>query len=293
MQLDSVQLRHGQVTATVCIYAAHVTRFAVRGKDVLFLSQRALFEPPKVKSSLPGHLGVSFALLQAIRGGVPIIFPQFSGRGKLPSHGFARNQYWRVVSKEGDRSVTLALEDTEETRRLYPPFRALYTVTLTDDASLELTFRVEAKERELSFTFALHSYFAIGKIEQTFVTGLKGVQYEDQLQGSRIETDQNERIAIDREVDRVYLGVPPQLSIVDGSNSRTIRLSTSDTLPDAVVWNPWEAKALKMAADFGPTEYHNMLCVEVAAVGAPVIVKPRESWVASHTISVADDGSRL
>jgi hypothetical protein len=32
----------------------------------------------------------------AIRGGIPVIFPQFAGRGPLPKHGFARDRAWRV-----------------------------------------------------------------------------------------------------------------------------------------------------------------------------------------------------
>ena len=274
--LEFVELEHGEARASVCVYGAHVTSFSVRGSNILFLSQRALFEPPK-----------------AIRGGIPIIFPQFSGRGPLPSHGFARNKLWRVASREGRRRVVLELEDSEDTRKMFPPFRAVFSVELSDKAELQLTFRVEAKESPLSFTCALHTYFAIGHISKTRVQGLKGVQYEDQLNGSRIETELQDHIVFDREVDRVYLSVPRHLSVADGANQRSIQLHTGASLPDAVVWNPWEAKALKMTADFGPTEFNDMVCVEVGAVAKPVQVKAGESWEGRHTISMAEDGAKL
>ncbi len=70
--------------------------------------------------------------------------------------------------------------------------------------------------------------------------------------------------------------------------SRTIRLTTSSTLPDAVVWNPWIEKSLKMAADFGADEYLKMVCVEVGAVATPVFVAKGHTWEAVHTIAVTD-----
>jgi glucose-6-phosphate 1-epimerase len=274
--LEFVELRHGDARATICVYGAHVTDFTVRGSKVLFLSQRALFEPPK-----------------AIRGGIPVIFPQFSGRGSLPSHGFARNKVWRVASRDGQRGVVLELEDTEETRKVFPPFRAVYSVSLSDKAELQLTFRVQAKESPLSFTCALHTYFAVGHISKTRVAGLKGVSFEDQLNGNSVQPEQSDQIVFDREVDRVYLSVPRKLTVIDGANKRTIQLHTTPSLPDAVVWNPWEAKALKMAADFGPTEFNDMVCVEVGAVAKPVQVRAGESWEGRHTIAVVEDGSKL
>ena len=56
------------------------------GRERLFLSERA-----------------RFAEGAAIRGGVPVIFPQFAGRGPLPKHGFARTLPWRLI--EGDEQA--------------------------------------------------------------------------------------------------------------------------------------------------------------------------------------------
>src|SRR5690606_23006413 len=60
----------------------------------------------------------------AIRGGVPVIFPQFNQRGpdfSVPRHGFARNRQWAVESRATD-SATLRLEAAEASRALWPTY---------------------------------------------------------------------------------------------------------------------------------------------------------------------------
>jgi len=60
-----------------------------QSQDVMFVSKNAIFQPPK-----------------AIRGGVPVCFPQFGQLGPLGQHGFARNTAFEVVDSS-DSSVTL------------------------------------------------------------------------------------------------------------------------------------------------------------------------------------------
>lgn len=68
------------------------------GEELLFLSESAVFKPPK-----------------ALRGGVPVCWPQFGGVGDLQAHGFARNCEWSVKSQTADQ-VVLALASSEATK---------------------------------------------------------------------------------------------------------------------------------------------------------------------------------
>jgi glucose-6-phosphate 1-epimerase len=264
MESTVISSADGVAVATVLTYAAHVTQFTVRGKDVLFLSKQALFDPPK-----------------AIRGGIPIIWPQFSARGSLPTHGFARNSHWTRVLFD-PKSVTLRLDDSEETRKIFPRFTCFMHVSITDNYELKLVYTVEAVE-ELSFTFAFHSYFNVGQISQASVCGLKGLQFQDHLNKFEVETEHRDLVRFECEVDRTYLNAPREL-LLNTANG-VLRLHTSSELPDAVVWNPWVEKSKKMS-DFGDEEYEEMTCVEVGAIVHPVSLAQGSKWIATHLISL-------
>ena len=64
-------------TVLVALQGAHVLSWVSQGRERLYLSPNNLWD------------GKS-----AIRGGVPVCFPQFNQRGTLPKHGFARNMAW-------------------------------------------------------------------------------------------------------------------------------------------------------------------------------------------------------
>jgi glucose-6-phosphate 1-epimerase len=54
--------------------------------------------------------------------------------------------------------------------------------------------------------------------------------------------------------------------------------------PDAVVWNPGESGVARRA-DFHTGDERRMLCVEAAAVGRPVTLKPGETWEGAQRIT--------
>ncbi|KAL9651587.1 hypothetical protein ABK040_001532 [Willaertia magna] len=71
-------------SCTIYYHGAHITSYINNGKELLFLSKKSSFEQDK-----------------AIRGGIPICFPQFANVGKLKiSHGIARNVNWKLIDKK-------------------------------------------------------------------------------------------------------------------------------------------------------------------------------------------------
>ena len=109
----------------------------------------------------------------AIRGGIPVCFPQFNQRGILPKHGFARNMAWRLVAEQSQGSEKVfELSDNAQTRALWPiQFKTQLKVLLSDQG-LKIQLSVQNLGiQTLSFTGALHTYFAVNQSQQVSLQG--------------------------------------------------------------------------------------------------------------------------
>ena len=269
--MDCVQIRnaHGDA-AEVYLNGGHVTSWVVDGDEKLFLGSRA-----------------AFAKGESIRGGIPVVFPQFADQGPLPAHGFARTSQWSLGSSDDSEngvSVTLRLDDNAETRKLWPwNFELDLTVTLNvRTLRVELTVR-NTGAGSFDFTAALHTYLRVSDINTARVTGLRGCRYLDKTRGKQEMTDGSSGLAIREETDRVYLDAPASLMLRDAQRS-PLRVE-SRGFRDAVVWNPWRDK-VKTFSGMAEDDYRRMICVEAAQVGDPVVLNAAESWSGSQTLTV-------
>uniref|UniRef100_A0A7S4NU59 glucose-6-phosphate 1-epimerase n=1 Tax=Guillardia theta TaxID=55529 RepID=A0A7S4NU59_GUITH len=257
----------------VAKHGAHVLTWSpgVNEESVLFVSPAAKFGPQ-----------------DAIRGGIPICFPQFGPRGALEQHGFCRKNNDWAIAKQDEKSVEFELKDSESTRASAWPhtFQVNYLVELTDEGNLATKMKVKnTGSEQFTFTCALHTYFGVGDISSTSVEGLRGCEYEDSLQGGKVLQEQEDAIRFEGEVDRVYGPTPQEIEIKDQSHKRRICIFKSSSFPDAVVWNPWIEKSQKMA-DLPDDAYKRFVCVEVGAIRQPVSLQPQQEWEASQAISV-------
>jgi glucose-6-phosphate 1-epimerase len=171
---------------------------------------------------------------------------------------------------DGTTTVILGVESSPETLAIWPhAFRLAMEITVGKTLQLALVTR-NTGDAAFTITQAMHTYFAVGDIAQTTVTGLDGTQYLDKAaDGNGATKQQDGAISINSEVDRVYLGVPAELAIVDGALNRTIRITSSGN-NTAVVWNPW-AKIAAGMADLQDDDYLRFVCVETTNAADDVI----------------------
>lgn len=265
-------LMMGLVKTPLCearffLQGAHVSHFhpTHTQRPILFMSEAAVYEPGR-----------------PIRGGIPICFPWFSShptQPTLPAHGWARTSVWQVTSTRfasNQLEITLTLEHDDWQ----------LTYHLTFGADLRASFEAKnASPNRRSFEIALHTYFDIGAIQETKITGdLSALPYLDQLT-SEIHPPLSDAIKFQAETDRIYHGSAPNIQIHDERFSRVIHIHAENS-NSTIVWNPWIAKSIRMA-DFGNDEYLRMCCVETANVRQHAItLAPHQAHVTQLTISV-------
>ena len=237
----------------VYLHGAHVTHYRPAGqRPLLFLSERS-----------------RFATGQAIRGGVPVIFPWFgarAGHAEAPDHGFARTREWAVESVEpasdGSVAVTLALEADDATRPTWPhEFRVRHRVVFGE--RLEMTLEVENRSgHAFDFEEALHTYVLVGDVGQVSIAGLGGGVYIDKTDDMRRKTLAAGPLRLNGTTDRVFLSTRAPCTVTDPVLARRIVVEKTGS-STTVVWNPWHEKASTMA-DLGDEQWRSMLCVEAA-----------------------------
>jgi glucose-6-phosphate 1-epimerase len=90
--------------AEVHLHGATLTSWKVDGEELTFVSRNAVFDGKK-----------------AIRGGIPVVFPNFGPWDLGPQHGFARTSTWKLAEppSQGKPVAVFELEDSEQTRAMW------------------------------------------------------------------------------------------------------------------------------------------------------------------------------
>ena len=270
-----VEIRNEEASATISLQGAHVLSWRPEGEEeVIWLSEEATFASGK-----------------SVRGGIPVCWPWFGAHetnASYPAHGFARTVLWQVTNTQqlssGETQITFTLNTTQlaaselnkSIQQMWPNATvAEYQITLAKTLKLELT-TFNHSDHSITIGQALHTYFKVNDVSNTFVTGLQNKDYLDKTEAFKRKT-QTGPITFNTEVDRVYLKTADDILIDDNQRKIMIKKQGSQT---TVVWNPWKDVAERMG-DLGQDGYLKMLCVESAnAADDTIKINPGES----HTL---------
>ena len=220
---------------------------------------------------------------QAVRGGVPVVFPQFSSRGTLPRHGLVRTRSWQYVEAPGHgqhAQAVMRFVADDATRQLWPhEFEVEITVSVVGQ-QLDIEFAVaNTGEAPFEFSAALHTYLRTNDVLKAQLEGLQGVKFEDNTTG-QWQQQWGDVTQVVGEIDRLYHDAPARLTLRE--LGRKLAIVHAD-FTDVVVWNPGPQKAAQLD-DLPDADWQKMLCVEAARVIAPVTLPPGAEWAGMQTL---------
>jgi len=260
--MQKVVIKHASgASAEVYLFGGTLTSWKTAdGKERIFVSPGAIYDGKK-----------------AIRGGVPLVFPQFGQpEPSMPQHGFVRNSMWNVVSvSETDDTVVakFTINSSDATKEKWPhAFALCFAVTVGVD-TLSIALEVmNSGDNPFTFQTLLHTYFMIPDIADVVVCGLTGKTYIDKVKGGEKVEESEEKIELPSFTDRIYLGsggepVPVVIASKDGTPIYEIvnmaSMGPSGVPCDVVVWNPYEEAS---PGDLPPPAFKNFVCVEPGLV---------------------------
>ena len=267
--LPIIEITTPDATARIAVQGGQVLEWQPRGhRPVLWVSKAAVYQSGK-----------------GVRGGVPVCWPWFGpGAAGMPAHGFVRTRMWEIRETREDLAnsvlVRMGIKNDESSRAMWNhAFDLELNVTVGAALKIELTTRNTGTEA-FTLSDALHTYFRVGDIHQTQVTGLENTNYQDKVR-EFARTLQSGPILFSGETDRIYLDTTADCLIHDLGLGRVIRVAKSGST-STVVWNPWIEKE-KSFSDMATGEYQDMVCVETTNAGEDEItVSPGKK----HTLVV-------
>ena len=240
--------------ATITLYGAHLVSWkGADGQERMFMSGKSVLDGSK-----------------AIRGGVPVIFPQFAERGKGMRHGFARVSNWRLEDSGLEDGAAWASFD----------LAAGDLPTSLADAwphTFALCLRVAVRANQLDMTLTVRN---LGAAPFPFSAALHTYHLVPDVCEVRIEGISSDEISIIDKLDEVYPHVAGRAQLATSAGTLVLEQSG---FTDAVVWNPGAVDAAALA-DMENGEYKRFVCIEPAVLD-PVTLEAGESWTGSYRVS--------
>ena len=207
-----------------------------------------------------------------IRGGIPLMFPQFGDSGPLRKHGFVRDLQWNLVVETQDtdsKNLSYVL-DVKATDFPEWPFDAslkfnvgLSLQTLTIGLSVQNT-----GAKAFAFTGGFHPYFAISSRKDILLNGLDELPFRESFPGTNAY-----ELNSDALVERQYLG-NADIRFYNGSNWLKITASGFDSW---MVWNPGTAGAKKIS-DLPDADWDQFICIEPIVLAEPKTLLPGDAF---------------
>jgi glucose-6-phosphate 1-epimerase len=215
-----------------------------------------------------------------IRGGIPLMFPQFGDSGPLRKHGFVRDLQWNLIAETqdaGGKNLSYVLDIKATDFPEWPFDAALKFDVRLSLQMLSIGLSVQnTGAQAFTFTGGFHPYFAISSRKDIMVNGLEGLPFKDSFPG-----DNAYELNSDALVERQYMG-NAEIRFYNGSNWLKITASGFDSW---MVWNPGRAGSTRIS-DLPDEDWDRFICIEPIILAEPKTLSPGDAFNGEMVVSV-------
>ena len=258
---DSISQQHGFGQPQWRMLGGQLCSLSWRGQPLFYVS-------PRIRPDQP------------LRGGVPVLFPQFGPHGYGQKHGLARRRLWQAASQPDTYYLHLPADPQQ-----HWPGEALLTLGLhchADTARLTLTVK-NTGDAPFSFTGGLHPYFQVSDLGQITIDGLGTTGFDDRYDCA----DPLTPVAgwfHGQAVERLYHAAPA-LSLQDGR--RRLDLQASG-FHNWMIWQPGEVGGRHLA-DLPNEDINRFICIEPVWVKPAILLAAGEQHEGCLQISLSEE----
>ena len=211
----------------------------------------------------------------SLRGGIPVLFPQFANHGPLKKHGFARDMPWLLLEDnthaDGHRLV-FQLKIQQGDCPDWPHSANLVLTTQLTPNALKIYLQVRnSGSTQFVWTGGFHPYLYTDDLCASQLLGLQGTFVQDRYDQSRTTETQSAVSWNGDEFERLY---DSQAQLRLQTPTHTIQLSMTG-FDQWMVWSPGitGAQALK---DLPHQDWKRFVCIEPVRVNRPSMLQPGE-----------------
>jgi len=203
---------------------------------------------------------------QTLRGGIPILFPQF---GNLKKHGFVRDRNWKLLNEENNPNDLFIEYEYVIDKDHFLDWK--HSAKLNLKASVinnvfNITIQIlNIGDTSFEFTGGLHPYFKIDSRSAIKINGLESTFFEDSFPEISFE------LSSDRVIERLYF-TNNDIYFYNGSDNLVIKSKGFDSW---MIWNPGK-EGTKYINDLPNEDWNMFLCIEPIVQNVPVLLKPQE-----------------
>jgi glucose-6-phosphate 1-epimerase len=216
---------------------------------------------------------------QTLRGGIPILFPQFGNFGNLKKHGFVRDRNWKLLNEENNPNDLFVEYEYVIDKDHFLDWK--YSAKLNLKASVinnvfNITIQIlNIGDSSFEFTGGLHPYFKIDSRSAIKINGLESTFFEDSFPEISFE------LSSDRVIERLYF-TNNDIYFYNGSDNLVIKSKGFDSW---MIWNPGKEGA-KYINDLPNEDWNMFLCIEPIVQNVPVLLKPQEIFKGEFVIQL-------